>query len=209
MRDKDIIIRGVQDSLDGMLKKTKEAGPDQLESTKWWTRQVMTALCAWGIKNLNKRFWIGASGIGDAEGIKKLARDYGGKIQGEWLYDLTFLEYDDGYEYLKRIPLVAESEWKDPYEIEDDFQKLLAARADVRLMVFNGNWYRTDEPRSSEGKTSIESDGLKRLIKYITECEHTQAGDTYLFAARLHEDEGGRSANHRFDYHRFDAPSKT
>ena len=52
----------------------------------------MTALCAWGIKNLNKRFWIGASGIGDAEGIKKLARDYGGKIQGEWLYDLTFLE---------------------------------------------------------------------------------------------------------------------
>ena len=202
MSDKDFIIRGVQDSLDGMLKETKEVEPEQLESTKWWTKQVMTALCSWGIKNLKKGFWVGASIIRDEVDMKELARNNGGKIGGEWLYDLTFLEYDD--ECLKRVPLVAESEWNDRKDkIFEDFEKLLVARADVRVMIFNGNRFR------SEGETSIKSGRLEKFKKYITECEHTQAGDTYLLAARLHEGEGGTSVNHRFDYHRFDSPSTT
>ena len=198
MTDKDDIIRGVRDALDGILEKTKEAGRDQLESTKWWTNQVMAELCVWGLK---KGFLVCASSMKDAEMIA-LAQKYGGKIQGEWLYDLTCLEYhDDGR--LKRIPLVAESEWGNSLDIDDDFHKLILARADVRVMVCNGNYYRT------EGKPSIESGKLGDFRKYITECEHTQTGDTYLFAARLHEGEGRRSVNHRFDYHRFDASTTT
>ncbi|MDE2756691.1 MAG: hypothetical protein OXI92_09115 [Acidobacteriota bacterium] len=206
MCDKDDIIRSVQNCLDGMLKKTEGASPDQLELPSWWTRQTMIALCGWGLR---KGFHVCASKMKDEADMIELAQKCGGIIQGEWLNDFTCLDHDDDG-WLKRIPLVAESEWNDKKdEIEKDFKRLLVARADVRVMVFNGNRYRTDESRSSQGKTSIESGGLEKFTKYINECEHTQAGDTYLLASRLHEGEGGISVNHRFDFYRFDAPSTT
>lgn len=179
MCDKDIIIRSVQNCLDGMLNKTEGVSPDQLELPSWWTRQTMIALCGWGLR---KGFHVCASKMKDEADMIELAQKCGGKIQGEWLNDFTCLDHnDDGW--LKRIPLVAESEWNDKKdEIEKDFKRLLVARADVRVMVFNGNRYRTDESRSSQGKTSIESGGLEKFTKYINECEHTQAGDTYLQA---------------------------
>ena len=39
-------------------------------------------------------------------------------------------------------PLVAECEWGGEEEIDDDFQKLLLARATVRLMIFDGTFER-------------------------------------------------------------------
>lgn len=56
---------------------------------------------------------------------------------GEWLYDVTWLEYDcDGS--LVDAHLAAECEWGNSGDIDDDFQKLLLARASVRLMIFGG-----------------------------------------------------------------------
>ena len=54
----------------------------------------------------------------------------------EWLYDITWLKYTNGF--LIDTPLVAECEWGKFGEIKDDFQKLLLARASVRLMIFGG-----------------------------------------------------------------------
>ena len=55
---------------------------------------------------------------------------------GEWLYDVTWLEYEG--ELLTDAPLVAECEWSGGEEIDHDFQKLLLARAGVRLTIFDG-----------------------------------------------------------------------
>ena len=55
----------------------------------------------------------------------------------EWLYDITWLKYDSAL-FLIDTPLAAECEWGNTGDIEDDFQKLLLARASVRLMIFGG-----------------------------------------------------------------------
>ena len=196
MSDKGGIIKEVCAALDGMLEETADAGPDALESRPWWTNHVLTTLCTWG---LAKGFSVGASGMQDNERLAAVAQQHGGEIGGEWLYNFTCLKYTPG-EWLKRIPLVAECEWniqeKNQDEVNKDFEKLLLARADVRLMVFNGNPYR-------DGRESIPPNGLIDFRTYIKKCEHTCVGDTYLFAARLHDNENGESVRHRFDYHMF------
>jgi len=55
--------------------------------------------------------------------------------QGEWLYDLAWLSISD--ESILDVPLVLESEWAiDLKNINEDFGKLLLARADHRIMIF-------------------------------------------------------------------------
>ena len=133
--------------------------------------------------------------MADREDLQRYAGECGGTLGNEWLYDFTCLEYDSG-RWLKGVPLVAECELANQDRINDDSWKLLLARADVRLMIFNGNYYR-------EGRESIPSKGLEDFRRYIRECTHTRTGDTYLFAARLHDGENGTSVRHRFDYHVF------
>lgn len=195
MSDNGVIIKEVCGALDTMLKKTSCPGADDLESRDWWTNQVLTTLCTWG---LAKGFWVGAKGMKDNERLATaVERQHGGKIGGERLYDFTCIEYEK--RWVKRVPLVAECEWtiheKNHDEVNDDFEKLLLARADVRLMISNGNPYR------DKGQKSIPPNGLKVFRTYVDKFEHTCTGDTYLFAARLHDSENGKSVEHRFDYH--------
>ena len=90
-------------------------------------------------------------------------------VGGEWLYDVTCLRYDeDGYVY--QVPLVAESEWGGPDDITDDFTKLLLARADLRVMVFDGGFF-------------PEGDKFKTLKPWIERCAMSFPGDAYLLAA--------------------------
>ena len=57
----------------------------------------------------------------------------------EWLYDVTWLKYEhEGERLLIEAPSVAECEWGNKGDIDDDFEKLLLARAGIRLMIFNG-----------------------------------------------------------------------
>lgn len=102
---------------------------------------------------------------------------------GEWLFDVTGLLYDQD-NYLRRTVLVAESEWGPQNEIYSDFQKLLLARADVRVMVFDG----TQNP----GYRAI----IEIFATYIARCEQSQAGDIWLFAAWMPDG---------FHFHRIDA----
>ena len=90
----------------------------------------------------------------------------------EWLYDVTALLYDIPDENcFSRTVLVAECEWDNEENILIDFQKLLLARADVRVMVFDGSW----------------PPGYQELFRIfgmnIAQNKQAQLGDIWLFAA--------------------------
>ena len=71
---------------------------------------------------------------------------------GEWLYDVTWIEYEEDRipaTHLKEIPFVAECEWGNNQDVKEDFEKLLQARAGIRLMICNG-WKRSNENFAQE-----------------------------------------------------------
>ena len=99
--------------------------------------------------------------------------------QREWLFDIACLQYTDrfverGIPYferpLKNVLLVGECEWGHERMIHNDFEKLLLARADIKLMVFDGSNL-PDAHKFSE---------LKELVSQFS---HSHTGDTYLLAA--------------------------
>ncbi len=90
---------------------------------------------------------------------------------GEWLFDLTWADYDED-EYLRSIPLVLECEWI-PKEVCDDFCKLMVSRADHRVIVF---WTRD---MASMKKM------VKELIEEVKNSQLTKKGDRYLFACLI------------------------
>lgn len=136
-----------------------------------WTREVKTALCRWG---LSQGFYVYAHSIRDRfrEVPKKRRPQY------EWLFDVTCLTYNG--RYLDRVPLVAECEWGNEDDIYDDFEKLLLARAEIRVMVFDA------DQLNSENK-------FRKFEKYVGRCTWTQPEDTYLLAAYTQDRDG-------FDY---------
>jgi hypothetical protein len=102
---------------------------------------------------------------------------------GEWLYDLTWLDCkeanftwrDSKGLHLKDVKLALECEWGDEGEINDDFQKLLLARADLRCMIFSA-----PSKQSAKAKAKEKIDDL---INQVEQFSKSQAGDTYLFCA--------------------------
>ena len=169
---KDEIINEVRKALDAMLRN------NEAKTTPESTSAVKGALCKW---SLRRGFYPCASGMKELE-----------NVHAEWLYDVTCLKYGD--DCLKRTILVAECEWGEDQEIDKDFKKLLLARADVRLMIF--------ECGAGQVNGIIE-----RFYRYINEFDQTQPDDTYLFAAFINNEVGGD----RFDYYRIDgeqAPRK-
>ena len=96
-----------------------------------WTRGVKNAIVTVG-KRLNHK----TAGIGcnSDDGC-------------EWLYDVLWYDVDGAF--LRDVSLVAESEWGDLNAIKGDFEKLLVARADHHVMVF-------------------ESDGAEEIWKIVT-----------------------------------------
>ena len=86
-----------------------------------WTHAVKSELCAAG-QALG--YYVCTSGVAQAD-------------HGEWLFDQVWMNWTLTPRQLKRIGLVVECEWsRTQAEIFDDFEKLLVARADVRLMIF-------------------------------------------------------------------------
>ena len=134
-----------------------------LKSSKPWTdtegtKAVKTKLC-----KIGRRFCCKVC----ARDVDKADRDY-----GEWLYDVTWLDYEkSGSGELVDAPLAAECEWRNQGDIEDDFEKLLLARADVRLMIFTGS------NQAKSGKIA------KRLARKVREFKGSRAEDAWLLAA--------------------------
>ena len=181
MLDKGAIIEEIRIALEDVSKKARDTA-----CRPWWTKQVMIALCRWGLK---KGLSVGAANMEDCKNLESLAEKYDGSAEKGWLYDFTCVEYDPD-SYLKRIFVVAECEWGDRNAINYDFDKLLAARADVRVMIF-------------DGAAVDPSETIGTFRRYIKRCEHTCAGDTWLFAARLPDREDGGAVRYRFDHRPF------
>ena len=182
MPGKSEIMRAVRDGLDNLEIDNPEIGAA-------WGKAVKTKLCTIGRK-------FGCKVC--ARDVDKADRDY-----GEWLYDVTWLEYErerDGLKWphtaLIDAHLVAECEWgndrNNEYIIED-FEKLLLARACVRLMIFNG----FDQAKS--GKIA------ERLARKVRGFKGSRAEDVWLLAAweRSADEEKGWS----FRYFPFPPPS--
>lgn len=126
MPENSEIIRAVRKGLDSL--NIRKATP-----TGRWTKAVKTELCRIG-RNFDYEVYAGRY-------VKEDEKD-----GGEWLYDVTWLKYDrSGNDELTDAPLIVECEWGDYQDIEDDFEKLLLARARVRVMIFGG----ADEPGGS------------------------------------------------------------
>jgi hypothetical protein len=91
---------------------------------------------------------------------------------GEWLYDVVWLQAGEGQNegMLTDSPLVAEIEWDRPGAVMDDFQKLLLARADTRLMIF------------ATANTTLAEKRTETLIQQIHAYSRTESGDRYIFA---------------------------
>ena len=122
-----------------------------------WTKAVLTSLCRAG-SCLDFTVWAAHVDKQDKTG-------------GEWLYDVTWCEADDK-NFLKSVPMVAECEWGDLDKIEEDFQKLLLARAAVRVMIFEGKWLKG-------GSEAIAN----KLRDWVGAFEGSRKGDNYLLVA--------------------------
>ena len=136
---------------------------DKPESRTEWNKAVKTELC-----KIGRRF--GYSVYARSNEVNKAYRD-----GGEWLYDVTWLEYEKGTRgelvNLVDAPLVAECEGGNKGDIEDDFEKLLLARPHVRLMIFKG----ISEP---------DSKGIaERFAGMVREFNGSRAEDAWLLAA--------------------------
>ena len=89
-----------------------------------WTHDIKSELCSAG-QTLG--YYVCTSGVTTAN-------------HGEWLFDQVWMDWMHIPRQLKRIGLVVECEWRmQPDDIFDDFEKLLVARADVRLMIFQAH----------------------------------------------------------------------
>ena len=170
---RELLVKAVRANLDALFERRKRRRrrrvPDHLDYTAW-TADVKQALCE-ACKSVDRDAWVGASGVESDD--------------SEWLYDVACLKYDDEG-YLRRTLLVAEVEWCRDGDIWYDFEKLLVAQADVRVMVFLGTYWPKSDPR------------FKYFGKYVKKLETAKPSDTYLIAER-----------HlcRFEYRQFPEPS--
>lgn len=197
---KDQVIQHIRQNLDmaiGWIHEHAAARPPAFR-----TRPVKTALCnachaAWGacgtmsifatqVGHHDPDYWydpeqpylfatIPVPEPGDPPNPDRAAH------QGEWLYDVTCLRYDEPWPTQQKNLLVAEVECggRDSHAaVLDDFGKLLVVRAELRVMVYH------------EAHAPIEE-----LAGYIQQCRDSQVGDTYLLAT---------FADNQLTYHRID-----
>ena len=145
------------------------------DGTTHWTKAIKTELC--------KR--------GRALGCRARASvGFSREFEREWLYDVTWTEYSRGYEpgaqnQLLDVHLVAECELGNFIEIKNDFEKLLLARATLRLMIYDGN--------QDPGSDAIAD----QLAEYVTHFRGTLDPDAWLLAALERNADSG-SCSFRF-----------
>ena len=144
----------IEEDIKKILGEVADEGKEEAWSTTEWTKRIKIRFCELGKKH---RFHVYASGCNNAAG-------------GEWLYDVTWLKYDKD-DYLRTVPLVMECEWSlNKVEIDHDFQKLLLARSQHRVMIF---YQKTED-------TVLEK--IKNFKKQIKKYRGTCSGDRYFFA---------------------------
>lgn len=149
----DEISKGVREALITVNPRLSCKG----ENGKVRTKVIKTALCETGNKL----------------GYRVAASDVDNAKDTEWLFDVVWMTLAwEPSRQLKRIHLVVESEFGNAGDIVDDFEKLLVARADVRLMVFE-----------KRNKSKVEEE-FNRLQNEARQFCQSQPGDHYILAGR-------------------------
>jgi hypothetical protein len=106
----------------GLLDTFAEKNIDAGFNSRVWTKGIKCALCVLG---KNKKYMTFASQCDKAD-------------NPAWLFDLAWLKYTNSN--LMSLELAVESEWLiSSKAIDDDFQKLLPCRSEMRLMIFRAN----------------------------------------------------------------------
>lgn len=148
------------------LDAVNDIGINSDWSTSDWTRKIKNDLCRLGKE---QGFWVYASSCDESH-------------EGEWLYDITWLNYDG--EYIKNVELVVESEW-DINGLNSDFQKLLIARSPMKLFIFQ---------QANEVAADRMIANFMGQIEIFNTNNQYVSGDKYIFSCWLWTD-------HRF-YHK-------
>ena len=151
--------------IQALLKEFKNL--EDTDTSSWgkdqWTKAVLTTLCYVG-----RRF--------DSTTLASKVDDQF-KKGGEWLYDVTWCEYDEN-DFLTSVPVVAECEWGNLGDIKDDFEKLILARAAVRVFVFDGGYCKN-------GAEALAN----KFCDWVGAFEGRQKGDTYLLVGYEEDEE--------------------
>lgn len=96
------------------------------------------------------------------------------QIEGGWLYDFYWSAselLEGGNWTFRRMVLVAEIEWKTPlWQLQLDFEKLLQARSDYRLFVFE------------QENREMYAQAIAMLEACITNFEQSDKTDSYLLS---------------------------
>ena len=169
----DCIVNKIVDEIKRLEKEIlKRDSGDRPQSNGPWTKEILTTLCKLG-KELKYKPW--AAGRKPNRVPDKYSNGY------EILYDASWWKLDDcdrdGCDRrLISVPMVAESEWGGREAVVYDFQKLLIARAKVRVMVY-------DAGVANGGDKAQYL--LNRLCKLVGAFNGTE-GDTYLLIPYLH-----------------------
>ena len=146
-----------------MAKKSQEFDCNQTQ----WTSAVLTPLCRIGQKPTLE---FDCSVYASSNFVDEQDKD-----GGEWLYDVTWCKYENNF--LTSVPVVAECEWGNLGDIKDDFEKLILARAAVRVIVFDGIYCKN-------GAEALAN----KFCDWVGAFEGSQKGDTYLLVG-YEEDE--------------------
>ena len=170
---------GIQQTIDRIRNDLNKLPLTVQHSNTDWTKGINTMLCELG-RELG--YQVGAKGL-----------DFG---YGEWLYDVTWLEYSRGYEpslhnRLLDVHLVAECEWGNRPNIKNDFEKLLLARARLRLMIYDGSYNPDSEIMA------------KTLEDYIRSFRRAHPEDVWLLAAWERDIDAGTWSFRYFQLGRF------
>lgn len=106
--------------------------------------------------------------------------------EGEWLYDMIWYELSNDKIWYRWQAMVLECEWKmgvpvaQNADVDGDFQKLVQARADVRVWI------------STAANSDLANKHIENCKKQIVEFSATVPNDKYLFAVLIWSDSSYR-----------------
>jgi hypothetical protein len=94
------------------------------------------------------------------------------QFEPEWLYDLVWYTAGSRGKYLENLQLIVEIEWAMNYgDVSYDFEKLMAGRADLRMLVFQAI------------NPKIIEEYHREFIRDIATFKYSLKGDRYFFTA--------------------------
>lgn len=146
------------DFIESQIKDILQVVPIQAVQEDWnWKRGVWTARIKKDLCNLSHElgYSVACSGYDQAD-------------DREWLYDMVWWKQDGPY--MSRIALVLESEWNPEIPLDGDFLKLMLARADHHVWIF--------QAITEAAICSV----IDSCIEHLRHFEGLVTGDRFLFA---------------------------